>query len=253
MNPILVSISGQVTTVSLNRPEKRNALNVALLKGLTEAVHAAESDPHQRVLVVRGEGAAFCAGLDLTEASNPEMAETSAGLIAESLKALSSSRLVTIASVHGAAIAGGAGLMSACDFAIAAQGTKIGYPEVRRGLVAAQVMTFLRRQLHERDARYLLLTGELVDAARAQAMGLVTWVAPEKDLAKEVQHVCHSVLHGAPEAVAHTKALFAELWHHPAEADIDRALALHMIARGSAEAKEGIAAFHEKRKPRWSP
>ncbi len=249
---ILVSVDGPVTTLALNRPDKRNALNLELLEQLVAAVAAAENNPAQRVLILRGEGPAFCAGLDLAEAANPEHAHRSATLIAQALRALSATRLVTIAAVHGAAIAGGAGLMSACDFAVAAEGTKLGYPEPRRGLVAGLVMTVLRRQLRERDARELLLTGELIDATRAQTIGLVNRVVPASELLNAAREYAAAVLHGGPEAVANTKKLFAELWHRPVQADLERALAFHLEARNSPEAKEGIAAFHEKRPPKWS-
>ncbi|MFZ5495130.1 MAG: enoyl-CoA hydratase/isomerase family protein [Verrucomicrobiota bacterium] len=250
---ILVATDGPVTTLALNRPAKRNALNVALLEQLVAAVTTAEADKSQRVLVLRGEGPAFCAGLDLAEAADPEQAHRSAGLIARGLQVLGTTRLVTIAAVHGAAIAGGAGLMSACDLAIAAQGTQIGYPEPRRGLVAALVMTFLRRQLRERDARELLLTGELIDASRAVAIGLVNREVPAADLLPEAQRFAAAVLAGGPEAVANTKRLLAELWPVSVQADLDRALAFHLEARQAPEAAEGIAAFREKRPPRWAP
>ncbi len=250
---ILVSTDGPVTIVALNRPAKRNALNVALLEQLVAAVATAEHDKTQRVLILRGEGPAFCAGLDLAEAASPERAHRSAELVADALRALSTTRLVTIAAVHGAAIAGGAGLMTACDFAVAAQGTQIGYPETRRGLVAALVMTFLRRQLREPDARELLLTGNLIDAARAVAIGLVNREVPAGELMPEARRYADAVLRGGPEAVANTKRFLAELWPRPVQADLDRALAFHLEARLSPEAAEGIAAFHEKRPPNWAP
>ena len=251
--PILVSTDGPVTIVALNRPEKRNALNVGLLEQLIAALAAAEQDKAQRILILRGEGPAFCAGLDLAEAATPEHAHRLAELIAHTLQALSSTRLVTIAAVHGAAIAGGAGLMTACDFAVAAQGTRIGYPETRRGLVAALVMTFLRRQLREREARELLLTGELIDAAQALAMGLVNREVHARDLMSTARGYADTVLCGGPDAVANTKRLLAELWPRPVQADLDRALAFHLEARQSPEAAEGIAAFKEKRSPKWTP
>ena len=250
---ILVSTEGPVTIVALNRPAKRNALNVELLGQLVAAVEAAERDTTQRILILRGEGPAFCAGLDLDEAASPDSAQRSAELIAKILLALSTSRLVTIAAVHGAAIAGGAGLMTACDLVVAAIGTKIGYPETRRGLVAALVMTFLRRQLRERDARELLLTGELIDASRALEIGLVNRVVPASDLMSEARRYADSVLCGGPEAVANTKRLLAELWPRLVQADLDRALSFHLEARESPEAAEGIAAFKEKRPPNWTP
>ena len=146
----------QITVLTLNRPERRNALTIELMTELTAAIENAGADPAQRIVILRGAGKAFCTGLDLGEAvvNDPQ---TTAENVARLLLAIAETRLVTIAMVHGAAVAGGAGVMSACDFVIAAERTRIGYPEVRRGLVASLVMTFLRRQLRERHLREVLL------------------------------------------------------------------------------------------------
>src|SRR5436853_3367665 len=148
--------SPQITIVTLNRPERRNSLTLELLTELIVAVEATSKDAAQRVLILRGAGAAFCTGLDLKEAADQTKAHETAEMVAKTLVTLAEARLVTIAAVHGAAVAGGAGIMSACDFVVAAEKTKIGYPEVRRGLVAGLVMTFLRRQVGERNMRELL-------------------------------------------------------------------------------------------------
>src|SRR6516165_8138977 len=148
--------SPQVTVITLNRPERRNSLTIELLNELVSAINTASSHSEQRALILRGAGAAFCTGLDLKEAADQTKAHETAEMVANTLIAISQTRLVTIAAVHGAAVAGGAGIMSACDFVVAAEGTKIGYPEMRRGLVAGLVMTFLRRQIGERNVRELL-------------------------------------------------------------------------------------------------
>jgi methylglutaconyl-CoA hydratase len=250
---ILTATDGPITTVTLNRPDKRNALNTELLGQLCAAIAAAEGDKTQRILVLRGAGTVFCSGLDLDEAAQPDRAHASAEHIAKALRVIAGTRLVTIAAVQGAAIAGGAGLMSACDFAVTTRDAKFGYPEVRRGLVPALIMTFLRRQLRERDARELLLLGKLFDATHAQAIGLVNRVvADEAALSTEVLSLVSSLLQGGPEAVAETKKLLAELWPVAVSADLDRALAFHLQARNSAEAREGLAAFREKRPPGWA-
>jgi methylglutaconyl-CoA hydratase len=166
--------------------------------------------------------------------------------------ALAETRLVTIATVHGAAVAGGAGIMSACDFVIAAERTKIGYPEVRRGLVAGLVMTFLRRQLRERDLRELLLASDLITAERAREIGLINRVVPANDVEPEAQKITASILQGAPGAISNSKRLMGELWSTSVREDIDLALRHHLEARESAEAKEGIAAYNEKRPPNWT-
>src|SRR5881296_4237501 len=241
----------QITVVTLNRPERRNALTVELLTQLCAAIKVTSGQPDERVLILRGAGAAFCTGLDLREAADQTKAHATAEMVANTLIAISQTRLTTIAAVHGAAVAGGAGIMSACDFVIAAERTKIGYPEVRRGLVAGLVMTFLRRQVTERNMRELLLGSELIDADRAKEIGLVNRVVTRDDLINEALKFAESVVQGAPGAVMQTKRLIDELWWRSVQQDVDLALKYHMEARESAEAREGIAAFNEKRKPNW--
>jgi methylglutaconyl-CoA hydratase len=241
----------QITIVTLNRPERRNALTIELLTELTSAIRFISNEPHERVVILRGAGAAFCTGLDLKEAADSKKAHATAELVAKTLVALSQTRLITIAAVHGAAVAGGAGIMSACDFVVAAERTKIGYPEVRRGLVAGLVMTFLRRQVGERNMRDLLLGSELIDAERAKEIGLVNRVAARDELMSEAQKFADAILQGAPGAVAQTKRLIEELWWRSVKEDVYVALEYHMQARESDEAHEGIAAFNEKRKPKW--
>ena len=243
--------SPQITVVTLNRPERRNALTLELLTELHDAIEAAADQPPERVMILRGAGVAFCTGLDLKEAADQTKAHATAEMVAKTLIAISQTRLVTIAAVHGAAVAGGAGIMSACDFVVAAEGTKIGYPEVRRGLVAGLVMTFLRRQVGERTMRELLFGAELIDAARAKEIGLVNRVVAPNDVMNEAQQFAESVLQGAPGALAQTKRLVQELWWRSVKEDVDLALRYHMQARESDEAREGIAAFNEKRKPNW--
>src|SRR5881398_3460278 len=240
----------QITLVTLNRPERRNALTIELLTELVAAIKVASDEMHERILILRGAGAAFCTGLDL-KAATPQNAHATAEMVAKTLLTLSQTRLVTIAAVHGAAVAGGAGIMSACDFVVAAEGTKIGYPEVRRGLVAGLVMTFLRRQVGERNMRELLLGSELIDAQRAREIGLVNRVVAKDALISEAQKFAQSVLQGAPGALAGTKQLIEELWSSSVKEDVELALKYHMQARESEEAREGIAAFNEKRKPNW--
>jgi len=244
--------SPQITVVTLNRPERRNALTLELLSQLCAAIKVASEEPQNRVIILRGAGAAFCAGLDLKEAADQTKAHATAEMVANTLIAVSQTHLVTIAAVHGAAVAGGAGIMSACDFVVAAERTRIGYPEVRRGLVAGLVMTFLRRQVSERNMRELLLGSELIYAERAKEIGLVNRVVAQNDLMPEALKFAASVLQGAPGAVAQTKRLIDELWWRSVKDDVDLALKYHMQARESDEAREGIAAFNEKRKPKWA-
>jgi len=240
--------SPQITVLTLNRPERRNSLTIELLNELIAAIKMASDQPDERVLILRGAGAAFCTGLDLKEAADQTKSQATAEMVAETLITLAETRLVTIAAVHGAAVAG----MSACDFVVAAEKTKIGYPEVRRGLVAGLVMTFLRRQVRERHLRELVLGGELIDAERAREIGLVNRVVARDEVMNEAQKFADSVLQGAPDAIAQTKRLVEELWATSVKEDVDLALKHHLQARESAEAREGIAAFNEKRKPNWA-
>src|SRR6184192_2058205 len=228
--------SPQITVATLNRPERRNSLTIELLNELIATIKVASDEPRERVLILRGAGAAFCTGLDLKEAADQKKAQLTAELVVKTLITLVETRLVTIAAVHGAAVAGGAGIMSACDFVVAAEKTKIGYPEVRRGLVAGLVMTFLRRQVGKRNLRELVLGSELIDAARAKEIGLVNRVVPRDEVMNEAQKFAESVLQGAPNALAQTKRLIDELWWHSVKDDVDLALKYHVQARDSSEA-----------------
>jgi len=241
-----------ITTLTLNRPEKRNALSVALMKELCDLIAKTGKDPLQRIIIIRGTGEVFCAGLDLQEASEPRKSEITARMVARTLLALHQSPLITIAVVQGAAVAGGAGLMSACDFVIAAENAKIGFPETRRGLVAALVITLLRRQLRERDIRELLFTGDLISSERAREMGLVSRVVPTGNLMHEARKMIEAIIQGGPRALTNTKHALDESWPTSFKKDLDRAFKHHMKARRSKEAEEGIKAFLEKRRPRWT-
>ncbi|HTL66061.1 MAG TPA: enoyl-CoA hydratase/isomerase family protein [Lacunisphaera sp.] len=241
-----------IARLTLNRPDKRNALSVALMESVLQALDAIEADSGNRILLLEGAGPSFCAGLDLAEAAETAKHHRSSELVSTLLQRLATSRLVTFALVRGSALGGGAGLMSACDFALADPGATIGYPEPRRGIVAALVMIFLRRQLAERDARKLLLTGEPITGAEAERIRLVTATAAPGDLLPLALKLAEQVLLGGPESIVRTKRLFAALWPTPIAEEFERAYRIHLEARQSAELEEGAAAFREKRPPRWA-
>ena len=161
------------------------------------------------------------------------------------------SSLVTIAMVQGAAMAGGAGLMAACDFAIAADDLQIGFPEVRRGLVPALAATVLARRLRDSEMRELFLMAEPIDAHRAEALGLVHRVVQPSELMQESIRMADAVCQGGPDAVRYTKRLIRRVTSCSSDLHRD-ALAIHTQARQSDEAAEGLAAFAERRKPRWN-
>lgn len=258
MNSSLIQMEREgphITILTLNRPERRNALNLPLMEELRRMMERVSREENQRVILLRGAGKAFCSGLDLKEAMTTESNATRefAQGVADTLLAVWEVPAVTIAVVHGAAVAGGAGLMNACDLAVADEGAKFGYPEVRRGLAAALVMNFLRRQVRERDLRELLFTGELISAQKALEMGLVNRIAPKESLLNTALELAHKVLKGAPGAIASSKNALDKTSARTMREELELSLKIHLQARESEEAQEGITAYIEKRPPKWAP
>jgi len=245
------SLGSSIIMVTLNRPDKRNALNVALMEELSFTFEELYKDPSQRVVILNAQGPAFCTGMDLNETADPSLTEKSAMFVARLFRAIYLSPLVTIAAVQGDALAGGAGLVAACDIAIASKEACFGFPETRRGLVAAQVATLLRRQISMRDVRELLLVGESIDSQKALTIGLINRVVEKEQLLIEATKMANDVLKGAPTATRETKHLLHSLDSSSFYDELKIALSFHENARNSDEAKEGVAAFFEKRKPNW--
>ncbi len=243
----------RVTVLTLNRPEKRNALNLPLMEQLCRRLDELAEMESCRVVILRGAGPVFCSGLDLKEGLQADLAELSGEMVARTFRTLSESPKVVIGAAHGAAIAGGGGLLLACDLVVATEDLRLGFPEVRRGLVAGLVMAYLRRRVRELEANELLLAGELIDAERARAMGLVNRIVAADELLNEAGRLAAEVSQGAPGALRDTKAFLRSLWPHSLEADLEQALGIHGRVRLGEEAQEGMRAFLEKRKPHWSP
>jgi len=238
-----------ITTITFNRPEKRNALSIALMTEFIKAIEIAKKNA--RVLIVRAEGPVFCAGLDLKEAQDPSIADESEQLVAQALQTIYAAPIPVIAAVHGAALAGGAGVMAACDYVVASEDCKFGFPEVKRGLVAAQVMSLLSRQLGQRHLRELLLFSSMIDAKRAHEIGLINRIVPQDKLYDSALAAAKEALLGAPIAISQTKELIDEIYPASFIDDINLGLEYHHEARISPEAKEGIEAFLNKRNPKW--
>lgn len=240
-----------VAVLTLNRPERRNALSIELLQSLCGALESLAREPRRRVVILRGAGPVFCAGLDLQEAANLAVAEESAQWVARTFESLSTSTLVTIAAAQGAAYAGGAGILASCDLVVAAEDLRIAFPEVRRGLVAALAATAMQGRLPASRLRELVLLAEPIDAQRALQMGLVERVVAADHLLAEAQQLAATVLKGAPEAVRETKRLLRTF--HPTNPSelFRKALEFHKRARHGQEAQEGLAAFLQRREPRW--
>lgn len=240
-----------VSTLLLDRADRRNALSIGLLTALCEAIGELEREPVARVVILRGAGPVFSAGLDLAEASDDALVEKSANCVKRALATVQKTPLIVIAAVQGGAFAGGAGLMAACDLAIAAQGAKFGFPEARRGLLPALICEVLRYKVREGDLRDLFLTGEAIGAARAREIGLVQRVVPEGELEAEAERIAREILAGGPETIRATKRLLNGVWGHGGEAAPHNLSQTHLEARRSPEAREGLQAFLDKRPPNW--
>jgi methylglutaconyl-CoA hydratase len=236
-------IHSRITEIVLNRPEKKNALSHELMLQLCSAIESVQSG----IIILKGKGTVFCSGLDLNELDKKETPE----LVAKTLSTLYLSGAITIAQVHGAALAGGAGIMSACDFVIASKNTIIGYPEVHRGIVPALVSGLLMRQVGQKRAKELLLLANPISAHQAKEMGLVNHVTEESALDQETVKFAYELLKGAPEALKNTKKLLEEIYPGDFEEEIHHAKSYHEKVRNSLEAKEGISAFLQKRVPKW--
>jgi methylglutaconyl-CoA hydratase len=246
-----------VTRIVLARPEVRNAFDDALIAELTRAFSDVAADARTRVVVLSGEGPAFCAGADVAwmrkaGSSSREENEADAVRMARMLRAIDSCPKPVIALVHGAAIGGGVGLVAAADIAIAAEETVFSLAEVRLGILPSVISPYVLRAIGPRQARDLFLTGDRFDAREAHRIGLVHAVVPPGELESAGRKKVDSLLSSGPEAVGVAKRLIEEVTGKSPEEVM--ALTARTIAerRASAEAKEGLTAFLEKRAPSWA-
>lgn len=252
---IVVAESGFVRTITLHRPERRNAMTPEMQMELISALESAASSSC-RVLVLAGAGQAFCSGLDLSalqavQGKSAAEHRTDAERIARLLLSLYELPIPTIAAVDGAAIAGGAGLAIICDFTLATPAAKFGFTEVRIGFVPALVSAFLALQIGDKKSRDLLLTGRLFNAEEAYRLGLVNEiVAPEK-LIERVHTLAEVLIANSPQSLAATKLLLAQQNKAWLDAAIARALEANAVSRETEDFREGITAFLEKRKAVW--
>ena len=253
---IVVEEKESVRTITLNRPERRNAMTPEMQDELITAMNEAAADTC-RVVVFRGAGDAFCSGLDLAvlqSMQNKSAADLHADAqrIATMFRTLYELPKPTIAAVHGPAIAGGTGLATICDFTLATPSAKFGYTEARIGFVPALVSAFLALQIGDKRARDLLLTGRLFDAAEAHRLGLVNEVVAPEVLDERVNALANVLAANSPESLAATKRLLAAQNKPWLDAAIAQAMDANARARETADFKEGLTAFLEKRKPVWS-
>jgi enoyl-CoA hydratase/carnithine racemase len=253
---VLTERRGCALWITINRPERRNALNPDVVAAIHAGIAAAASAADVRVVVLTGVGEqAFCAGADLsrgTDVFSPEGLDeptTDFGRLARRVRELG---IPLIARINGACVAGGMGLMSLCDLAIAAEHARFGLPEVKVGVFPMQVLVQLRRIIGPRMVNELCLTGELIDAARAREIGLVNEVAPGAELDARIERLIARLAAASPVAVKRGKAAIAAmevLGFHEALAFAEAQIA---IASRTGDAREGLAAFNDKRPPRWA-
>jgi methylglutaconyl-CoA hydratase len=254
--PILMKErKGAVARLVLNRPERHNAFDEALIEELTQAIDEAEKDMSVRVLVLAANGKSFSAGADLDwmrrmAAYSEEENLADANRLAHLMQRLNFIPKPTVAAVQGAALGGGVGLVAASDIAVGAAQAVFGLTEVRIGLIPATIGPYVVQAIGERAARRYFLTGERFDAATACELGLLHEVAEDLDAAV-ARHV-EALLAGGPEAQGATKKLIRRVGRGPINvAMIEDTAARIARARAGGEAREGIAAFFEKRKPGW--
>jgi len=252
---VLATQDGRVLTLTLNRPEARNALSSELLDLLLAELNRAAHDPGVGVVVLTGNGPAFCAGADLKEvARNMEGEDAFTAAYERTNQSLQVHQLLprlpkpVIAAVNGFAVAGGCGLAMSCDVVIAAEGSRFGYPEVNRGLVAAMVMVSLSRVVGRRQALDLLLSGRLIPATEARDLGMVNQVVADDDLLPAAMEYAQAMAAKPATALRFTKDLYRQV----VELDYDRAMEyardINQMIRQTSAAREGASAFAAEQK-----
>jgi len=256
LKTLLLAESGRIATLTFNRPEKRNAISYELIDEMFLALAAAERSDAE-VLIITGAGMAFCSGMDLDNlraitTRSPEQNLTDSETMARLFRSIFEFPKPTIAAVNGPAIGGGCGIATLCDFTLASSDAKFGYTEVKIGFLPAIVSTFLIQQVGEKRARDLLLTGRIFSAEEAKLLGIVTDVVSGEKLMECARELAGTLMQSSPASLRATKRLLSRF----AKDVLDQRLALaveeNARIRSTDDFREGITAFLEKRKPRWS-
>ena len=255
MSTVRIEDEGGVRTITLNRPERRNALVPAMQDELTEAIREAP-EAKARVVVLRGEGESFCAGLDIAvlremASLGMEQHRVEAERTARMFRALWDCDVPTIAVVQGAAVAGGTGLATMCDFTLAAPEARFGYTEARIGFVPALVSAYLRLQVGDKAARGLLLSARLFDADEALRLGLISEVMSREHLDARAAELTAELMRNSPESQRATKRLLRAQQHAWLDEALGLAMGANAAGRETADFREGVSAFLEKRVPVW--
>jgi methylglutaconyl-CoA hydratase len=249
--PLLEELSDGVLTLTLNRPDKRNALNREIIDGLHAAVEQADLNAAVRAVALRGAGKDFCAGLDLGELlatadQSPDENEADAMRLGSLFLKLRALPKPVVAVTHGRTLAGGCGLATACDLVLAAESGSFGYPEIQRGFVPAMVMTMLRRLVGEKQAFDLAATGRIVSAADAYAMGLVSRVLPDAAYGEETRAILEAMATSSASALAFTKQQFYALDGLSFADGIALGARINALARTTPDFRRAIEGFLKK-------
>lgn len=248
---VLYVRDGTVARITLNRPEKRNALNDAVIAGIKEGLQQAAADEHVRAVVISGAGKDFCSGADLSAlqkiagASVSENAEDARSLL-ELFLLIRQLPVPVIAAVTGRALAGGCGLASACDLVLASESARLGYPEVKIGFVPAMVMAILRRNISEKRAFELITRGEEINAQQAREFGLVNQVFSDETFAAEVTEYANKFSQLSKQAIALTKGLLYQMDGLAFPEALETGADVNVIARMTEDCQKGIARFLQK-------
>jgi methylglutaconyl-CoA hydratase len=253
MSRVRVSRAGGVARVTLARPEKKNALDRHMVDEVVKALETLAAEVETRVIVIEGEGEDFCAGADLEALEalldvGREAQLDDARALGRVFTTIRQLHVPVVAAVRGRAFAGGAGLATACDLVLAHPNATFAYPEVRLGFVPAMVMTILRRAVQERQAFDLAVTGRVLSAAEAAAMGLVSRVLPGDTFQAAVDEVCQTIAKLPPQAVRRTKKLFYELDGRPFESGIAHGAQANAEARMTDEFRDGVRRFLQRKR-----
>src|SRR5690242_8727548 len=252
---LILDIGVQVATITLNRPDKRNAMSASMIAELQTALDEIEKS-HARVGILTGAGKAFCAGMDLEmlaaiSQQSPAENQEDSRRMAKMLRRLWSFPRPLIAAVNGAALAGGCGIATLCDFTLATPEAKFGYTEVKIGFLPAIVSVFLTRQIGEKKARDLLLTGRIVGATEAKELGLVNEIVPAENLLARAKELAEVLIAASPGSLSRAKRLMTSAAAAAVDHDLERAILENARIRCTSDFKEGLASFLEKRKPVW--
>ena len=254
--PILTETRGAALWITINREARRNALNPDVIAGIHQAVSSTQSDSSIRAVVITGTGdKAFCAGADLTRGTGvftdaPTEPTTDFGRLARTVRELG---IPLVARVNGACVAGGMGIMSLCDLAIAADHARFGLPEGKVGVFPMQVLVYLRRMIGSRHVNELCLTGALISAQRAHDIGLVNQVVPASELDAAVDQLLQQLYATSPVALRRGKVAIHAMEEMAFADALSMAEAQIALTSRTEDAAEGLAAFNEKRSPRWAP